>query len=68
MEILGHSDIRLTQNIYTHAFDEAKREAADVSTACWHHMDPREAEQGHGATSSAAVVRWARLECISSME
>jgi integrase len=30
MEILGHSDIRLTQNIYTHIFDEAKQHAADV--------------------------------------
>ena len=30
MEILGHSDIRLTQNIYTHVFDESKRQAADV--------------------------------------
>jgi integrase len=30
MEMAGHSDIRLTQNIYTHVFDEAKRQAADV--------------------------------------
>jgi integrase len=30
MEILGHSDIRLTQNIYTHIFDEAKQHAADA--------------------------------------
>ncbi len=30
MEILGHSDIRLTQNIYTHVFDESKREAANA--------------------------------------
>lgn len=30
MDILGHSDIRLTQNIYTHVFDEAKQQAADV--------------------------------------
>jgi hypothetical protein len=30
MESLGHSDIRLTQNIYTHVFDAAKREAADA--------------------------------------
>ena len=28
MEIAGHSDIRLTQNVYTHVFDEAKRHAA----------------------------------------
>ena len=30
MEILGHSDIRITQNIYTHVFDEAKQQAADA--------------------------------------
>ena len=30
MEILGHSDIRVTQNIYTHVFDEGKRQAADA--------------------------------------
>ncbi len=30
MEIAGHSDIRLTQNVYTHVYDDAKRQAADV--------------------------------------
>jgi integrase len=30
MEILGHSDIRLTQNIYTHVYDPSKREAVDA--------------------------------------
>ena len=30
MELLGHSDIRLTQNIYTHVLDEATRQAVDV--------------------------------------
>lgn len=30
MDILGHSDIRITQNIYTHVFDESKREVAGV--------------------------------------
>jgi len=30
MEILGHSDIRVTQNIYTHVFDHAKRQASDA--------------------------------------
>ncbi len=30
MEIAGHSDIRLTQNSYTHVFDDAKRQAASV--------------------------------------
>ena len=28
-EILGHSDIRLTQNLYQHIYQEAKRAAAD---------------------------------------
>jgi integrase len=30
MEVLGHADIRITQNIYTHVFDEAKQQAADA--------------------------------------
>ncbi len=30
MEILGHTNITTTQNIYTHVFEDAKREAADV--------------------------------------
>ena len=30
MEILGHSDIRTTQNIYTHVLDDAKRAALDT--------------------------------------
>lgn len=29
-DILGHSDIRLTANIYTHVLDAAKEEAADA--------------------------------------
>ena len=29
-EILGHSDIRLTLNVYTHVLDEAKRKAAET--------------------------------------
>jgi integrase len=29
-EILGHSDIRLTQNVYQHVYSEAKRAAADT--------------------------------------
>ena len=28
MEVLGHSDVRVTMNIYTHVFDEGRREAA----------------------------------------
>ena len=28
-EILGHSDIRLTQNVYQHVYQEAKRDAAE---------------------------------------
>jgi integrase len=27
-EIVGHSDVRLTQNVYQHVYDDAKREAA----------------------------------------
>lgn len=30
MEIAGHSDIRLTQNVYTHVYDDAKQQVADV--------------------------------------
>jgi integrase len=30
MEIAGHSDIRLTQNVYTHVYYEAKQQVADV--------------------------------------
>lgn len=30
MEVLGHANITTTQNIYTHVFDDAKRQAADV--------------------------------------
>jgi integrase len=30
MEVLGHASIQTTQNIYTHVFDDAKRQAADV--------------------------------------
>jgi integrase len=29
-EIVGHSDIRLTQNVYQHVYSEAKRAAADT--------------------------------------
>ena len=29
-DILGHSDIRLTENVYTHVYDEAKQRAADA--------------------------------------
>lgn len=27
-EIVGHSDVRLTQNVYQHVYQDAKREAA----------------------------------------
>ena len=30
MDILGHSDIRLTLGVYTHVLDESKRQAAEV--------------------------------------
>jgi integrase len=29
METLGHSDIRVTMNTYTHLFEERRRETAD---------------------------------------
>ena len=32
-EIVGHSDIRLTQNVYQHVYQEAKRDAADKMDA-----------------------------------
>jgi len=32
-DILGHSDIRLTQNVYQHVYSEAKRAAADTMNA-----------------------------------
>lgn len=32
-EILGHSDIRVTMNLYTHLYPEAKREVADKMDA-----------------------------------
>ena len=32
-EIVGHSDIRLTRNVYQHVFQPAKREAADQMNA-----------------------------------
>ncbi len=38
MEILGHSDIRVTQNIYTHVFDDAKRQAADAMDRALGHL------------------------------
>lgn len=31
MEIAGHSQIALTMNVYTHVYDEAKQDAADVT-------------------------------------
>ena len=30
MEILGHTNIATTQNIYTHVYGDSKRQAADV--------------------------------------
>jgi site-specific recombinase XerD len=30
MKILGHASITTTLNIYTHVYDESKRQAADV--------------------------------------
>jgi integrase len=33
MEVLGHSDVRITMNTYTHIFDEGRRRAADQMDA-----------------------------------
>jgi hypothetical protein len=33
METLGHSDIRVTTNLYGHVFEEAKQEAAATMDA-----------------------------------
>jgi integrase len=30
MDVLGHANITTTQNVYTHVFDNAKRQAAEV--------------------------------------
>ncbi len=48
-EILGHSDIRLTANVYTHVLDAAKREAADA-------MDRLFARPQEQPASALAVV------------
>jgi hypothetical protein len=32
-DIVGHSDIRLTQNVYQHVYQEARRDAADKMDA-----------------------------------
>ena len=49
-EILGHSDIRLTANVYTHVLDAAKREAADA-------MDRLFAESQNRITTNREVTR-----------
>lgn len=49
-EILGHSDIRLTANVYTHILDQAKRDAADA-------MDRLFAAPQKRAVANMALVR-----------
>ncbi len=39
MEILGHSDIRLTMNVYTHVLDESKRQAAEAMDGLFQHPE-----------------------------
>jgi len=40
MEILGHSQIALTMNTYSHVAPEVSREAADrMARALWHDED-----------------------------
>ena len=39
MEVLGHTDIRTTQNIYTHVLDASKRDAADVMDRAFGEME-----------------------------
>ena len=50
-EIVGHSDVRLTQNIYQHAFKDAKRAAADsidkVLTSATERAKAAAAAKGH---------------------
>ena len=42
MEILGHSQIALTMNTYSHVAPEVSREAADrMARALWHDEDQR---------------------------
>ena len=48
MEILGHSQIALTMNTYTHVAPEVSREAADrMARALWHDED--QANDDHAA-------------------
>jgi integrase len=40
MEVLGHSQIALTMNTYSHMAPEASREAADrIARTLWHDED-----------------------------
>jgi integrase len=44
MDIAGHSDIRLTQNSYTHVFDEGKRQAAQAMDVLFSDVRGNEAQ------------------------
>jgi hypothetical protein len=41
-EIVGHSDVRLTQNLYQHVYREAKRDAAGKIDALFSNPGPAE--------------------------
>jgi integrase len=39
MELLGHSSINITMNIYAHVLDDAKRKLADRMDGLFGHTD-----------------------------
>jgi integrase len=52
MEILGHSQIALTMNTYSHVAPEVSREAADrMATLLWRADDEDQAKEAEGVES-----------------
>jgi len=47
MEVLGHSDVRITLNTYTHVFDENRRRAAEHMDAALGARRERDHERDH---------------------
>jgi len=47
MEVLGHSDVRITLNTYTHVFDENRRRAAERMDAALGARHERDHERDH---------------------
>lgn len=47
MEVLGHSDLRITRNAYTHVFDEIRRAAAERMDAPLGAGPERDYERDH---------------------